>query len=71
MVSGLAGRAGNAKGAWSWAPATEVATVTAMVVVPPSVAVAGFMSQVACAGMGAQVNVTEPGTPAAEESRSG
>src|SRR5208283_3044064 len=53
------------------APATLVATVTVMVVVAPSAAVAGFTTQVAWAGIDVQVNATVPGTPAAEERSNG
>lgn len=53
------------------AEATPVNTVTEIVVVLPSGTVEGVILQVEFAGIPVQVNVTEPGTFAAELSNSG
>ena len=53
------------------AEATPVNTVTETVVVVPSATVEGVILQVEFAGIPAQVNVTEPGTFAAELSNNG
>ena len=56
----------RAPGSSIFAPSTLLATVTVIGVVPPSAGFVGLTVQVACAGSGPQVNVTVPGTPAAE-----
>lgn len=53
-------------GGCSSTPARPVATVTEMVVVPPSAGADGLTVQVECAGTPAQVNVALPGSPATE-----
>ena len=57
-------------GHFTAAPATLVATVTVITVVPPSATLAGFTTHVACAGAPVHVSAAVPGTPAADVNRS-